>query len=57
MLADDPILAPVAEESVSGFLQLVHSAANGSTIVSTFTEVVNNNFLHWKTFKVFKNLN
>lgn len=53
MLADDPILAPVAEESVPGFLQPVHSAGNGSTIVSTFTKVVNNNFLHRKAFKVF----
>lgn len=40
----------VAEESVTGFLQTVHSAANGSTVVSTSTKVVNN-FLHTIEFK------
>lgn len=53
MRADDPILAPVAEESVTGFFQPLHSAATGSTIVSTCTKVVNNSFLHRKAFKVF----
>lgn len=40
----------VAEESVTGFPQTVHSAANGSMVVSTSTKVVNN-FLRTMEFK------